>query len=388
MTKWAHCKLGDICDYVTSRTSRIENYISTENILPDKGGVCAPSNIPSGAAVEYKVGDILISNIRPYFQKIWQADCNGACSADVLCIRANNKADSKYLYYLLSQQLFFDYVMSGAKGCKMPRGDKKQIMQFEISLPSLEEQRRIAGILGAIDDKIENNRRINTNLELQAQALYKQWFVDNRNDDWEGKPLSEIAEFIGGYSYKGNELVESSSTAMATIKNFERKGGFKVDGFKDIVASSKLKAEQHAELFDILVAHTDLTQNADVIGNAEILLTCGKYSNIIFSMDLVKVLPKSNFPYKYLLAALLKNPYFKAHCLGYVNGTTVLHMSKKALPEYVVACPPNSEAEKMDMAFKAYYHKMAEILQENEHLATLRDTLLPKLMNGEIKVAE
>jgi type I restriction enzyme S subunit len=247
-------------------------------------------------------------------------------------------------------------------------------------------QRRIAGILGAIDDKIENNRRINTNLELQAQALYKQWFVDNRKEDWERKPLSEIAEFIGGYSYKGNELVEASSTAMATIKNFERKGGFKVEGFKDIVASPKLKAEQHAELFDILVAHTDLTQNADVIGNAEILLTFGKYSDIIFSMDLVKVLPKCNFPYKYLLAALLKNPYFKAHCLGYVNGTTVLHMSKKALPEYVVACPSNLEAEKMDGAFKAYYQKMAEILQENETLATLRDTLLPKLMNGEIKL--
>ena len=255
-----------------------------------------------------------------------------------------------------------------------------------IYLPPRHIQDRIVGILGAIDDKIENNRRINTNLELQAQALYKQWFVDNRSDDWEEKPLSEIAEFIGGYSYKGNELVESSSTAMATIKNFERKGGFKVEGFKDIVASSKLKAEQHTELFDILVAHTDLTQNADVIGNAEILLTFGGYTDVIFSMDLVKVLPKSNFPYKYLLAALLKNPYFKAHCLGYVNGTTVLHMSKKALPEYIVACPPNSEAEKMDTAFKVYYHKMAEILQENETLATLRDTLLPKLMNGEIKL--
>ena len=175
---------------------------------------------------------------------------------------------------------------------------------------------------------------------------------------------------------------------MATIKNFERKGGFKVEGFKDIVASSKLKVEQHAKIFDILVAHTDLTQNADVIGNAEILLTCGGYSDIIFSMDLVKVLPKENFPYKFLLAAMLKNPYFKAHCLGYVNGTTVLHMSKKALPEYVFACPSNEEAEKMDNAFKAYYQKMAEILQENETLATLRDTLLPKLMNGEIKIDE
>ena len=295
---------------------------------------------------------------------------------------------SLWMYYWLQSPIAQEYIQSRITGSTQGYLTLGNLRDFPGFVPPLEEQRRIAGILGAIDDKIENNRRINTTRELQAQALYKQWFVDNRSDDWQTKPLSEIAEFIGGYSYKGNELVESSSTAMATIKNFERKGGFKVDGFKDIVASPKLKAEQHAELFDILVAHTDLTQNADVIGNAEILLTCGKYSDIIFSMDLVKVLPKACFSYKYLLAAMLKNFHFKAHCLGYVNGTTVLHMSKKALPEYIVSCPSNSEAEKMDRAFKAYYHKMAEILQENETLATLRDALLPKMMNGELKIGD
>ena len=293
---------------------------------------------------------------------------------------------SLWMYYWLQSPIAQEYIQSRITGSTQGYLTLGNLRDFPVCVPPLEEQRRIAGILGAIDDKIENNRRINANLELQAQALYKQWFVDNRSDDWEEKPLAEIAEFIGGYSYKGNELVDTSTMAMATIKNFERKGGFKVEGFKDIVASSKLKVEQHAKIFDILVAHTDLTQNADVIGNAEILLTCGGYSDIIFSMDLVKVLPKENFPYKFLLAAMLKNPYFKAHCLEYVNGTTVLHMSKKALPEYVFACPSNEEAEKMDNAFKAYYQKMAEILQENETLATLRDTLLPKLMNGEIKL--
>ena len=164
--------LSDICRFVRNRTCNIENYISTENMLPNKGGITSPSNIPSGSAIAYQLGDVLISNIRPYFQKIWQANCDGACSADVLCIRANEKADCKYLYYLLSQQKFFDYVMSGAKGCKMPRGDKSQIMRWQISLPPLAEQKRIADILSAIDDKIELNRRINTNLEQQAQALF------------------------------------------------------------------------------------------------------------------------------------------------------------------------------------------------------------------------
>lgn len=159
--------LRDICDYVVTRTNIIENYISTENMLPNKGGVCDTLKVPSGGiGTKYQVGDILISNIRPYFKKIWQADCEGVCSIDVLCLRANEKVDSRFLYYLLTQQSFFDYVMSGTKGCKMPRGDKQQIMQWPIHLPSLVEQKKIAGVLSVLDAKIQVNRSINDNLAV------------------------------------------------------------------------------------------------------------------------------------------------------------------------------------------------------------------------------
>ncbi len=94
-------------------------------------------------------------------------------------ITGENQIDSKYFYYLLSQQSFFDYMMSGSKGCKMPRGDKKQIMQWPFDLPPFEEQKRIASILSSFDAKIELNRRINDNLEQQAQALFKSWFIDS-----------------------------------------------------------------------------------------------------------------------------------------------------------------------------------------------------------------
>ena len=156
--------------------------------------------------------------------------------------------------------------------------------------------------------------------------------------DWVETPLSDIAEFISGYSYKGTELTDST-IAMATIKNFDRKGGFKLDGYKEIIPSSKLKESQHAELFDTLVAHTDLTQNAEVIGNAEPVMSKSGYDDIVFSMDLVKVLPKKDGVSKYLITAILQDKKFKAHCLGYVNGTTVLHLSKKALPEYKLFLP-------------------------------------------------
>ena len=334
-----------------------------------------------------KIGDILFSTVGTIGLTSLMTQDVGCIAQNIIALRVNDKLlNNQYLYYFLNNKTTKINLNNLNIGGVQPSIKLPHLLNMPISLPPLAEQKRIADILSAIDDKIELNRRINANLEQQAQALYKSWFVDNKNDDWKEVPLSEVADFVGGYSYKGNELVESSMTAMATIKNFERKGGFKVDGFKGIVTSNKLKAEHHANLFDILVAHTDLTQNADVIGNAEMLLTFDKYSDIIFSMDLVKVLPKQTFPYKYLLAALLKNPHFKKHCMGYVNGTTVLHMSKKALPEYIVNLPSIEEIQSMDNAFKAYYLKMAEILQENNNLSILRNTLLPKLMSGEIVV--
>jgi type I restriction enzyme S subunit len=189
-------------------------------MLPNIGGVTISSNLPtSGNAVHFYNGDILISNIRPYFKKIWYANKEGGCSADVLCIRANKDIDKQYLYYLLSQQDFFDYVMAGAKGCKMPRGDKQHIMNWEISLPSLPTQQKIASILISLDDKIEINRRINEQLEELAQALFKSWFVDFepfKDGDfveselgmipkgWKVGNLGDIADVVMGSSPAGS----------------------------------------------------------------------------------------------------------------------------------------------------------------------------------------
>ena len=309
-------------------------------------------------------------------------------SGRCLRVRCRNNCHPLFLYYYFCKESIKQYIRSIAVGATMPSINTKLMADILVSLPDVEEQKRIADFLSSIDSKIELNRRINDNLEQQAQALFKAWFVDNPNPYWEETTLSEVASFIGGYSYKGDELADSSDIAMATIKNFGRNGGFKVDGFKDITPSTKLKECQYVDMFDVLVAHTDLTQNADVIGNAELLLTYGKYDRVIFSMDLVKVLPKNNFPYKFLLAAMLKNKIFKGHCLGYVNGTTVLHLNKKALPEFEIRIPSEYEARTMNDTLAPYFEQMAEVLQENERLILLRDTLLPKLMSGELKISD
>ena len=294
--------------------------------------------------------------------------------------------DLNFIYYVIASQQFKDTITHLATGTTIKNVSLETMRNYSFMAPSINEQKRISSILSSFDDKIELNRRINDNLEQQVQALFKLWFVDNSNPNWKETSLSEVASFVGGYSYTGEELTDCSNIAMATIKNFGRNGGFKTDGFKEINPSAKLKECHYANLFDILVAHTDLTQNADVIGNAELLLTYGKYDSIIFSMDLVKVLPKETFPYRFLLAAMLKNELFKGHSLGYVNGTTVLHLSKKALPDFEIRKPSDSESKMMDEVLASYYKRMAELLQENDRLISLRDTLIPKLMSGELKI--
>jgi type I restriction-modification system, S subunit len=291
-------------------------------------------------------------------------------------------ANPLFVYYSICKKDFASLNVGSA----VPSLTVPVIEDIDILLPSKATQDKVVSVLKSLDDKIELNRHINDNLEQQAQALFKSWFVDNPNSNWKKISLSEVASFVGGYSYTGKELTDFSNVAMATIKNFVRNGGFKAGGFKGINPSAKLKECHYANLFDILVAHTDLTQNADVIGNTELLLTCGKYNSIIFSMDLVKVLPKEIFPYRFLLATMLKNKMFKGHCLGYINGTTVLHLNKKALPEFEIRKPSDSEAKIMNEILAPYYKRMAKLLQETDKLISLRDTLLPKLMSGELKI--
>ena len=166
-------KLKDICFYAMGKIDvnvlKGTDYISTENMLPNKEGVTTASSLPKTAQTRaYQKGDVLVSNIRPYFKKIWFADCDGGCSNDVLVLRAKENINAKFLYYVLADDAFFNYSTATSKGTKMPRGDKTAIMQYEVPNFDLLTQKKIAAILSNIDEKIELNNRINDNLEQQA----------------------------------------------------------------------------------------------------------------------------------------------------------------------------------------------------------------------------
>ena len=341
-------------------------------------------------------GDLIITREAP-IGDVGMVPENAECCLGqrMVLLRADETVcDNFYLLYSL-QSPYVQHQISWSEGTgttvsnlRIPHLEKIQIPYFP-----LEQQKRISSILRSLEKRIEINRMINDNLKLQIKEICTAWLTDFRPfgghmpSSWVETPLSDIAEFISGYSYKGNELA-TSNIAMATIKNFDRNGGFKVDGYKEIIPSTKLKDSQHVSLFDTLVAHTDLTQNAEVIGNAELVMSKAQYEDIVFSMDLVKVLPKNCGVSKFLIAAILQDKRFKAHCLGYVNGTTVLHLSKKALPEYRLYLPSNiDELKLLDNIITALYKKIASNISEITQLELLRDSLLPKLMCGKIDIS-
>ena len=187
-------KLSDIAEFVTDKISSssisLDSYVTTDSLLQNKRGRELAQNLPpmQCALTNYKKGDVLVANIRPYLKKVWFADSEGGCSSDVLAFRAKNGHCSSYLYTVLMQDAFFDYAMSGAKGSKMPRGDKDQIMRYELPTFTPVEEENIGNMMVDIMSKININRQINDNLEAMAKQLYDYWFVQFDFPNEEGKP--------------------------------------------------------------------------------------------------------------------------------------------------------------------------------------------------------
>ena len=137
---WSIGKLSDIASYVKTKIDTdhltCDTYISTENMLKDRGGITPAKVVPAGRCTEFHKGQILISNIRPYFKKIWMATFDGGCSTDVLCLSTNEGYQPEFVYGAIVKDDFFDYVMAGSNGVKMPRGDKDWIMKYPVCVPS------------------------------------------------------------------------------------------------------------------------------------------------------------------------------------------------------------------------------------------------------------
>ena len=175
---WIVGTLSDIMEYSKERISlsklNTDTYISTENMIENRGGVTTASSLPTTEKVSsFNKSNILISNIRPYFKKIWLAEFDGGCSNDILCMKAKN-IDSLFLYFILEQDNFFDYVMAGSKGTKMPRGDKNWILEYSIVIPKKEQLKTFSKIISHLKSNINTKMQLTKCLKELSHTFLSQ----------------------------------------------------------------------------------------------------------------------------------------------------------------------------------------------------------------------
>lgn len=373
-------ELQDICSYVKTKVETsnysIEDYISTENMLPEKGGITVASSFPSGKVTEFQENDILISNIRPYFKKIWKADRRGCCSNDVLCIRANNNVDAEFLYYLLSQDLFFAYVMSGANGSKMPRGDKQQIMNWEIEIPSeKEDQRCIASILSSLDRKIELNNKINADLEEMAQAIFKNWFVDFE-------------------PFKDGKFVDSE---LGMIPE-----GWKVGSLGDFcnVFTGKKNTNQAIEKgsYPFFSCAPEPLASNDAIFNGKAIIIAGNGSYTgrtsfynggfdLYQRTYACTIREQDKENLMIFFYHMMKQFFEPVKMGGTRGSSIPYIVMGDITQQKFPYSKDWLIRFSNIANSMMDRKL-RIDKENSRLSLLRDTLLPRLMSGELEVPE
>jgi type I restriction enzyme S subunit len=298
----------------------------------------------------------------------------------------SSKILPKYLFYKLKT---YD-LESLNVGSAVPSLTTAVLNQFPFTIPNIPEQKAIAKVLTVFDDKIELLQAQNKTLETMAQTIFKEWFGKYQQElsppnGWRTFSLSELVDTINGYSYKGKELVEESNEALVTLKSFDRNGGFQTRGFKPFKGLPKTQHE--VKIGDLVVAHTDLTQDAEVLGNPAFIFDNGGFEKMYITMYLVKVVSKNKDVGPSFLYYLMKDRYFKGHCVGYSNGTTVLHLSKKAIPEYELFLPENFDLiKKFTKIANDTTNKISLNKDAIKSLTKTRDTLLPKLMSGQVRV--
>ena len=376
-------KLDSLCVYAKGKVSveslNAKTYISTENMMPNKGGVEAASSLPSVQYTQqYLKGDVLVSNIRPYFKKIWLAEYDGGCSNDVLVFRANRICSPTFLYYVLANDLFFDYATATSKGTKMPRGDKTAIMQYDVPNFEMEDQLRIGNLLRGLDERIIINKKINDNLEQQAQAIYHERFETvSPNDlpsDWRIVTLGEVAT-ISNKSF--NPLKEPEILLEHySIPAFDE-ARFPVFELSTSIKSNKFIIDTSCFMISKLNPTTKRVWKPYCLtGNA------------VCSTEFIVYKAKDKTITDFLYSVIDSNSFSDFMC-SHVTGST--GSRQRTTPSdtlsYELILPSEDELAKFQSLVSPMYAQIRINAIENDRLKRLRDSLLPKLMSGEIDVS-
>jgi type I restriction enzyme S subunit len=372
---WKTYKLGDIAKLrkagIKPSEFNGEKYIGLEHIGQGNfhlDGTGKASDVKSNKS-KFVEGDILYGKIRPYFKKVYRPKFSGICSTDMLIFNTKNEdlVSQSYLHQFIKTQEFTDKATETSTGTKMPRADWNSLKLWEFPFPPLKEQTQIANILSAIDNKIENNLATNKTLEDMAMALYKHWFVDFGPfqdgefidselglipKGWEVKRLEELIEIKYGKDHKklndGNIPVYGSGGIMRYVDTF-------------LYDKESILIPRKGTLSNLFYI-TEPFWSVDTMFYSKIKnSTFGKYIfHFLKSLDLASM----------------------------DVGSAVPSLTTNLLKRIDVIVPAISEIEKFDIEISRFFEEMKLNTNENQTLTKLRDTLLPKLISGEVRLKE
>ena len=375
-------KLRDIAEFVTDKISSssisLGSYVTTDSLLQNKRGRELAQNLPpmQCALTNYKKGDVLVANIRPYLKKVWFADSAGGCSSDVLAFRAKNGHCSSFLYTVLIQDAFFDYAMSGAKGSKMPRGDKDQIMRYELPTFTPMEEENIGNLMVDIMSKINVNRQINDNLEAMAKQLYDYWFVQFDFPNEEGKPYKSSGGVMVWNEKLKREIPQGWDFCflenLLTIKN-GRDHKHLADGIYPVYGSGGEMRKASEYLYD---------------GESVLMPRKGSLNNILYVNEAFWTVD-TMFYSEMKQSNCAKYIYYTIKDIDFTrwdSGTGVPSMTSSTLYSIKLVKPQSEILKKFDEVISPLFEHMKQISEQNSVLTKQRDELLPLLMNGQATV--
>nr|WP_315161069.1 restriction endonuclease subunit S [uncultured Flavobacterium sp.] len=333
----------------------------------------------------------------------------GIINQALLRIRLNNKIINDNYFFYLFKELISKRITSGSGDSTIPNFPALEVIKnIEFELPLLSIQEKVGKIIFDLDAKIKLNNKINDNLEQMAKTLYDYWFVQFDFPDANGKPyktsggkmvwneelkreipdgweVNELGQEISiqrGISYKSSEI-NGEGIPMISLNSFNLDGTYKSEGIKKY--SGKYAEKNLVSGGDLLIAITDVTRNADIIGKS--IIVPDYYSDLVISMDIAKVIPNIKLTESYLMMLFNSNHYHN-YIKWYASGTIVLHLNLDGMNCYKAEIPPKYLLNKFDSIYIPISKRISETKKQNQELASLRDWLLPMLMNGQVSVGE
>ena len=367
--------MSDCSYYRNERTKQIdfETYITTDNMNPNRGGIVEVETLPNVKTVtKYLPNDILISNIRPYFKKIWFANREGGCSNDVLVVTAKPNVIPEFLYYVLSDNNFFNYDNITSKGTKMPRGTPNAIMKYLVPNIGKRKQAQIVSILSSYDNLIEvNNKRIKM-LERMAENLYKEWFVRFRF------PGHESVEFENGIP-KGWEIkrIGGISSIKAGGDRPEVFSDSPIDGVSVPIFSNGIENEG---LYGFTDKPVITGESVTISARGTVGYVCLRRIPYVPIVRLIAIVPDIS-----VITPLYLYYYLQRDSV-IANGTSQQQITVPMVSRKRIIVPSMAIMGKFGTVEQPIWNEMDKLRGQNRNLIQQRYLLLPRLMSGKLVV--